>query len=80
MTFFPVKDFQDLSAPGATNEATILGAVLSAMCLAMATSTNTSGAVTTVGATVSNVEAVIKQLRDLGYGVSTGTNTLTVTW
>lgn len=80
MEFFKVKTFQDLSNSTAEGEAALLGAVLSAMCLAMAANTFTSGAVSTGSASVAACEYVISELLKLGYAVSTGSATITVTW
>lgn len=82
MEFFNAQVFHNLSCPVASNDTALLGSVLAAMCTAMAARAQVSAAVSTSGYGVEIITEVIRELRQLGYGVSeTSTpGSLIVSW
>jgi hypothetical protein len=82
MEFFDSQTFHNLSSPLPPPDAGLIGAVLAAMCTAMASHLFVSSAVSTSGYSVASSEEVISELRKLGYGVdiTTTPGSIIVSW
>ncbi len=80
MTFPPATDISEMSKSYANVDVALRSAICQAIYEGVDDGDHTTDAITWTSDTEEQILIIIKELRGLGYGVTEGNSTITVTW